>query len=56
MQKLVKSAPKTTKNDQKCLCIIMLKGYLIFTIFDADFESFYRFEIAYLVRKIYEFW
>ena len=43
------------KNDQKYLSKIP-KGYLNFTIFNADFKSFYRFEIAYLVRKIFEFW
>ena len=55
---LVKSVKLWTflgKNGQKFLSKFF-KRYLIFTIFDADFESFYRFEIAYLVRKIFEFW
>jgi len=41
------------KNDQKCLTKI-LKGYLNFTIFNADFKSFYRFEIAYLVPYVHD--
>ena len=43
------------KNDQKFLSKIP-KGYLNFKTFNADFKSFYRFEIAYLVPKIFEFW
>ena len=49
------------KNDQKCLSKILKRylrilKFLNFTIFNADFKSFYRFEIAYLVPKIFEFW
>ena len=55
---LVKSVKFWTflgKNDQKFLSKIP-KGYLNFKTFNADFKSFYRFEIAYLVPKIFEFW
>ena len=55
---LVKSVKFWTflgKNDQKFVSKIP-KGYLNFITFNADFKSFYIFEIAYLVPKIFEFW